>query len=115
MADMYHALAEIEHAAKSRVYAKHGFRAKAQSHAARAAYHAAFGDPSTSGGSDGRAAARAGGLGLAARRDQMRANTEEKKTRSEEMQRLSKRAERPEGNGTVYNPNFAGSLPYRRY
>jgi hypothetical protein len=54
MAEMYHALAEIEHNAKSRVYAKHGFHTKAQKHAARAAYHAAFGaTPLPSGGSGG--------------------------------------------------------------
>ena len=87
MADMYHALAEIEHDAKARVYAKHGFRAKAQKHAARAAYHAAFGAPTlTPLTLPGR------GLGREARRMQMRENTAAKHEASQQMQARAKLA-----------------------
>ena len=39
----YHELARLEHATKARVYARHGMRTKAESHAQRAEYHASFG------------------------------------------------------------------------
>lgn len=109
MADMYHALAEVEHAAKSRVYAKHGFRAKAQRHAARAAYHAAFGDPSTSGwSSDGREATREGGLGLAKRRELWREKTEENSDKTKAMQQREKFPESPDSrNGTAHAASYA--------
>ena len=39
----YHELARLEHATKARVYATHGMRNKAESHAQRAKYHSSFG------------------------------------------------------------------------